>query len=171
MSPVGWLPRADRFVFFTQSTSRDTAMPLGILIREPDGKVTAYRVLAAEVGAARLSSDGTRIAYVVAATGERELLLDTFPVASSHPQRISYGDVDRPRWSVDGRELFFTDRGRLMAAPVTASPVPSAGPPVKLFDLPSGSYAVDPKSARFLVMVPMSDATPSVKVTLNWRGR
>ena len=56
----------------------------------------------------------------------------------------------RPQWRGDGRELFFVDDGRLMAARVSDDPALSVSPATPLFALPSTEYAVDRAGDRFL---------------------
>jgi hypothetical protein len=55
-----------------------------------------------------------------------------------------------------------------MAATISDGPVLKVAAPTTLFDVPSASFAVDPKTGRFLVMRPVSTPVPSVTVTLNW---
>ena len=79
-----------------------------------------------------------------------------------------------PRWSRDGKQLFFYSSGKMMAANVKATAatleVTSATP---LFDCrPEGFrrlfYDVMP-DGRFLMMTPTADVLPtSLTLTVNW---
>jgi hypothetical protein len=84
---------------------------------------------------------------------------------------VTHGGGLNPRWRADSRELFFVVADRLMAVPVsTGSPV-SVGNASALFTLPSDSYAVHPDGQRFLVLVPTTPASSTVRITLNLQSR
>ena len=66
-----------------------------------------------------------------------------------------------PRWSGDGRQLFYRSSNRLMAVPLEGGTTFRYGKPRPLFDgiynsgIESGrSYDVDPKGGRFISCVP-----------------
>jgi hypothetical protein len=84
---------------------------------------------------------------------------------------------EEPRWSSDGRQLFYRTSNRLMAVPLESGNTFRYGKPRPLFDgiynsgIESGrSYDVDPAGGRFLLVRPAdAEATPlSVRVVLNW---
>ncbi len=89
--------------------------------------------------------------------------------------RVSVNGGDVPRWSRDGRQLFFYNSGKMMAAtlkPEAGSLEVTALTP--LFDgrPPEGFrrlfYDVTP-DGRFLLMAPGSDASPTpLTLTVNW---
>jgi len=76
-----------------------------------------------------------------------------------------------PRWSRDGRELFFlsSDR-RLMAVPVRTAPALALGAPAPLFSLAGRriwkDYDVSPDGKRFLAIVTdvLGDEQPTTVV-------
>jgi len=171
LEPVGWLPGSGRLVFIRRDISGQNApIPRGILIREPGGvATTSFRVTKEEPRQARLSPDGTRIAFIEDGFGGSVLYVDTFPQSGKQPIRAWHGAGLSPRWRPDGRELYFVDQNRMMTASVSAGPVLSVGVPTPIFNVPSADYTIDLKTGRFLVMVPKSSAEPSVTITLNWR--
>ena len=143
-------------------------IPNGILIHEPDReRPTPYRT-GGDEHAARLSPDAKRIVFAEYGLGGSDLFVDRVPQPGAQPVLVWHGAVQTPRWSADGREVFFVSGGDLMAATVSDGSVLKATKPVRLFDVPSASFAVDPKTGRFLVMQPVSTPVPSVTVTLNW---
>jgi hypothetical protein len=95
------------------------------------------------------------------------VFVDVIP-GSGPPIRIWHGPAQTPRWRADGREVFFASSGRLMAATVSDGPILTVGQPVRLFDVPSAFFTVDPRTGRFLVLQPTSTPAPTVTVTLNW---
>ena len=56
-----------------------------------------------------LSPDGRWMAYTSAATGRPEVWVATFPDVREARYKISEGGGTEPRWSPDGRELFYRD--------------------------------------------------------------
>ena len=80
---------------------------------------------------------------------------------------MSTGGGYLPRWSRDGRELFFVDDRRdLMAVSVTLTPAFSAGTPHRLFSsdpfgMPRWAYDVAPDGKRFLMSRPVGGGAPA----------
>jgi eukaryotic-like serine/threonine-protein kinase len=106
---------------------------------------------------ARLSPDGRVFAFASNESGRNEIYVSSYPPHGlKTPASTGGGTV--PRWSRDGRELFFlsSDR-RLMAVPVRTSPTLAVGAPVALFQLPGRriwkDYDVAPDGTRFLAVV------------------
>lgn len=170
--PAGWLPDGDGIVF--QSTTiqnqADIPFPAGVLAKRRGSD--AESVLASDdIRDARVSPDGGSVAWV-----RREATEEVFVTAvgkASRPVQVSRGSGRRPRWSTDGRELYFLSGNRLMALVVPPGGATPA-PPVPLFTLPAGDgvpdeFAVMPDGTRFLLVVPTSRQAATVKVTRNWR--
>jgi hypothetical protein len=92
--------------------------------------------------------------------------------------QISTTGGEEPRWSPDGRELYYRNDTRLMALGTEARPTFQAGTPRVVVDgiynlrTDTGiSYDVDPNSRRFLMIRPASDGDASatlVRIVLNW---
>jgi serine/threonine protein kinase/Tol biopolymer transport system component len=134
----------------------------------------------------QLSPDGRWMAYVSDESGQLEFWVRPFPTGD-RKWRVSVAGGREPRWSLDGRELFYEDgyapsRSRLVSVAVTqasvsGSPV-SFGPPVPLFERrtthiqPDGnwfSYAVLP-GGRFLLHRFAATGRPTLDVLLNWQS-
>jgi Tol biopolymer transport system component len=102
---------------------------------------------------ARFSPDGRWIAFDSNESGRNEVYLASFP-QGSEKLRVSADGGRAPRWSRDGKELFFltVDFSTLMAAPVSYQGKDvQIGAPVRLFRAPlmnSGDYDVG--NGRFL---------------------
>jgi hypothetical protein len=151
--------------------------PAGILIKPLDKPPIVFRRLTSLAGTSppRLSPDGTRIAYAVGESGRAEIVLDTLPTPSARPVQVSRGGGNHPRWSADGRELFFVSGNSLMVVPTPQGQPITAASASQLFVLPPGSgglpsdFAVYPDGSRFLIVVPTSVASSTVKLSLNWR--
>ncbi len=107
-----------------------------------------------------VSPDGTLLAYASDETGRTEVYLQTLPPTGAKWQ-VSTAGGDQPRFSVDGREIFFVSADRkLMAASLARGKPLEVGTARELFALrvpPNGlsefrsQYAVSP-DGRFLVL-------------------
>jgi Tol biopolymer transport system component len=91
--------------------------------------------------AARFSPSGEWLAYVSAASEERQVYVQPYP-GPGRPIPISSDGGEGPVWSPDGTELFFFRRknpgiGELFAVPVKTKPTFEAGTPRRLFEGPS----------------------------------
>jgi Tol biopolymer transport system component len=116
----------------------------------------------------QVSPDGRWLAYdardAVQPQGVQVYVRPFFAPGGGIPVSINGGII--PKWSRDGRELFFTALGGdLMAAPIQASRVLAAGKPRRLFYLATSLFDVAP-DGRFLV----ARSTPQdhLQVVVNW---
>jgi len=83
-----------------------------------------------------VSPDGRWIAYASNESGGNEIYVRPFPDAGSARFQVSNGGGDEPRWSPDGREIYFVaPPGRLFAAQVRTSPTFALGEVRRLFDV------------------------------------
>jgi serine/threonine-protein kinase len=103
-----------------------------------------------------VSPDGRWMAYESDAGGRFQVYVRPFPNAASAKWQISVDGGVMPRWSPDGRELFFmTETGDMYAVPVTSVATFSAGTPRLLFNapfaIPPNPFAVHPDGKRFLM--------------------
>jgi hypothetical protein len=120
----------------------------------------------------RFSPDGRWVAYRVNQSGRFQVYVQPYPGPSPRWQ-ISTDGGDEPRWSRNGRELFFRNGDKMMAVDVQTKPNFQAGRPRTLFEgqyFSSGDdYDVAP-DGRFLMIKPdPAESGPAhVKVVLNW---
>ena len=129
---------------------------------------------------AAVSPNGDWIAYESSRTGADEIYVARFPDFSGRFP-ISSGGGQQPRWSPDGRELFYLslDETRLMVVPVTTDAEFTAGTPDILIEgqfytyRGRSAYDVAPDGQRF-VMIRSGDsasqdgASTEINVVLNW---
>ncbi len=118
---------------------------------------------------AQVSPDGRWVAFTSTESGHSQIYVLPFPGPGAKTEISSEGGV-RPRWSANGRELFFWDtnggNSTLLSAAMQLSPF-SAAPPQKLFTAFSGTtWGVAPDAQHFLVESVQSGAV-FVTVT-NW---
>ena len=127
----------------------------------------------------RFSPDSRYVAYVSDETGRSEVYVQEFP-ASGGKWQISTDGGSQPRWSGDGKEIFFADTDQnVMAVSVTTRPAFAVSAPQRLFygnmfrAIRSGFYRYDVTrdGQRFLVNTYQSMMTGrNLNVVLNWRS-
>ncbi|MGA7793118.1 MAG: protein kinase [Candidatus Acidiferrales bacterium] len=126
--------------------------------------------------APRFSPDGHWIAYASNETGRYEIYVRPYPGPGGKWQVSTEGGTE-PVWNPKGRELFFRDGQKMMAAEYSAQSTFSAGKPKMLFE---GPYLTTPRSfpdydvsadgQRFLMLkAPEQAQAPApINVVLNW---
>jgi dipeptidyl aminopeptidase/acylaminoacyl peptidase len=111
-----------------------------------------------------ISPDGRWLAYVSDESGSEEIYVRPFPAVGEGRWQVSSNGAVAPRWSRDGRELYFlssrsggtTLSSTLLAVPILRGDGFVTGPPVAIAPFPSrvrASYDVTP-DGRFLISVP-----------------
>jgi serine/threonine protein kinase len=132
---------------------------------------------------AQFSPDGRWVAYYSDKSGQYEIYVQPFPGPGGE-LLVSNAGGTQPRWNRNGKELFYIAAdGKLMSVSVqrtTDGQTFKLGTPVELFAthlvavVPSAQrqqYAVSPDGQRFLMNVPVENASVSpITVVLNWRG-
>jgi eukaryotic-like serine/threonine-protein kinase len=105
--------------------------------------------------------------------------VQSFPDANAGQKTtVSSGGGTQPRWSRDGRELFYLGAdGTLMAVAVRTRPTFEPGAVTPLFKTPLSTsvnafrwdYVPSGDGQRFVMKIPTEGATPpSITVVLNW---
>ena len=128
----------------------------------------------------KFSPDGRWLVYQSNESGRYEVYIQSFPKRAGKWQ-VSTGGGDRPRWSRDGKELFYlAPDQRLMAVAVKGDSAPEVGAPRPLFETRMfggvratvgfrQQYDVAPDSQRFLINVPVAEeASSPITLVLNW---
>jgi len=118
-----------------------------------------------------LSPNGQWLAYSSDASKRAEIYVETFPARSAKWQ-VSVNGGSLPRWSRDGKELYFIAPDRkLMAVEIEGGPTLVRGTPKPLFEtrLPTnGRYDVS-KDGRFLIPTQIeSTGTVPMTVIVDW---
>jgi hypothetical protein len=124
---------------------------------------------------ARFSPDGRWVAYMSDESGTRQVYVRRFP-EGDRPTMISLDGGTLPRWSRDGREIYFHDRGRMHVAEVRSQ----ADQPLEVTSLTSlfearqpvgfgrSFYDVAP-DGRLLTTMPTQGPGPTpLTLIVNW---
>jgi serine/threonine protein kinase len=170
-SPCSWSSNGENLLFeqseagrnslWRSSLSPHNASPV-LLIRSTNG----------ECGV--LSPNGKWLAYVSNQSGRAEVYVDSYPSLAEQISVSSDGG-HRPRWSRDGRELFYREGDALMAVPVDTSVGFRAGKPQRLFAGPyrgesqEVAFDVSGDGRRFLMIKSDAAATlGQINAVENW---
>ncbi|MEZ5362304.1 MAG: winged helix-turn-helix domain-containing protein [Bryobacterales bacterium] len=128
------------------------------------------------------SPSGRYVAYASNLTGRYEIYVRRFPQGDGL-FRVSPNGGIQPRWSRNGKEIFFVEGDSLVAcsfhdesAPAVGSPEPLLRVSERVVDMPdSFRYDVSADGARVLVVEDLEEGesgsarAPRIKVILNWQ--
>ncbi len=127
---------------------------------------------------AKLSPDGRWLAYASLESGSIEVYVRPFtpdaPAGTGAKWLVSKGGGRRPRWSPDGKQLFYVALAvQMMAVDIDTSKGFQSGTPRRLFPTPpltlSSGWDLSPDGKKFLfVGTPGTGRTIPFTVVLNW---
>jgi eukaryotic-like serine/threonine-protein kinase len=182
VTPKDW-SRDGRYILYEERT-KDRKLDLWVVPMMGDRKPFPYLVTPFIKTQAKFSPDGRWVVYVSNESGRREVYVQPFPLAASGKWVVSNGGGSQPRWSHDGKELFyFTPDETLMAVDVnTSGGTIQLGAAKALFRAPilggsgggpgnSWRWDISRDDKRFLINTALDDtATSPVTVLLNWQS-
>jgi hypothetical protein len=128
-----------------------------------------------EVMHANFSPDAKMVAYTSSESGKYEVWVETIP-RSDKKRQVSINGGYEPRWSADGREIYYLSEDRKLMA-VSVGPGFSFGAPKPLFQtrVPEGvramrmHYVPSRDGRRFLVNTEAAAPAPTpITVVQNW---
>jgi hypothetical protein len=173
--PDSW-SRDGRFLAVGRPVAAD--FELWVLSLDDPAKDVALVKGVALADEARFSPDGKWVAYHAAQKATPDVFVTPFPPTNERLQISTAGGV-QPRWSPDGRELYFLDlSGQMMSAAIPGGDPrqAKAAQPVFRTDLSASSamdqFAVSADGRQFLLRRSMnasSNESP-VQVVLNWQA-
>jgi Tol biopolymer transport system component len=171
--------RDGRFIVYTQVDSQ-TNRDIWVIPMEGSkpGQPVAFLHTNANEFLGQLSPDSKWMAYTSDESGRREVYVRAFP-SGQNLTSISLAGGEAPRWSADGRELFFVAAdGRMNAVPVkSAGSTFEPGTPVPLFNAnlirspnePLIDYDVSSDGKRFLITTAAQGPTSAtLNLISNW---
>ena len=174
--PVGWSPD-NQYMIFSEIDAK-TKWDLWVLHLGEQRKVFPFLVTEAGESSARFSPDGKWVAYASDESGRPEIYVQPFLAEKSGKWQISTNGGFTPRWSKDGKELFYLAQdNQIMCSAVKLSPIFEFTVPKPLFAIRpyyvrriSGwneTFEPSPDGRRFGVHVAAS-APINITVVLNW---
>jgi len=162
-----WSPDG-RYILYTRRSERGKT-EIAVVATGGDHKPFSPVQSEFDLKQAHFSPDGRWIAYVSNESGKDEVFVQTFPELKGKWQVSASGGFE-PRWSPDGRELFYISAdGMLMAVAVSGnSGVLESGIPRSLLHMTGQEYQVS-RDGRFLVMSQPEGSTPApIHVVVGW---
>jgi serine/threonine-protein kinase len=173
------LTRDDKTVLFSanSSTARGRFQVFRATLEAGSKPALEVSAPAGDAQNSALSPDGKWLAYYSAESGHPEVYVQSFISKGSRAQ-VSAAGGEEPRWAPDGRTLYYLQADGMMKVPVEPGPAFNPGKAQMLFSgamapasTDSGqTYALDPKSDRFLMLRTAAPSLipPDVHVIFNW---
>ncbi len=121
------------------------------------------------VGNSALSPDGGWLAFSSSVDSQTEVFVER--VGGGDRIQVSTGGGRLPRWARDGREVYFLNGDRLLAARFAAGEPPDVGVPVEVATVPDlRGYDVLPGHRQFVALQRPPDAgyVRRLRLALNW---
>jgi Tol biopolymer transport system component len=145
----------------------DTGDDLWIQPRTEGARAQAYTTAPFNQAFGAFSPDGHRIAYASDESGHFDVYIDSYPKPGNRVRLTTSGGTE-PRWSADGKELFFRRGAGIHAIALEDSEVRSTQ---KLFDAGTAIRAYDvSRDGRFLLNVPADNHMPtSATIVSHWK--
>lgn len=182
VSPKDW--SQDGKLLLYEQNNKGRSRDLWVLPMTGERKPMPYLVSPFAKTQAKFSPDGHWVVYVSNESGTPEVYVQPFPMASAGKWVVSNGGGSQPRWSHDGKELFyFTPDQTLMDVDVkTSGGTLQLGVPKALFHVAvlggaGGATSEDWRwdisrdDKRFLINTALDDtATSPITVLLNWQS-
>ena len=180
--PNGFSPNG-RFLIYDDHTTQRTDLWILPMAPSPEGerKPIPFVVTQADETFGQFSPDGQWIAYSSDESGRREVYVQGFapdrvPATAGGKWPMSTAGGDKPRWSRNGKELYYLAPDRkLMAVPVKLGPPFEPGIAVPLFETRANGffpYDVHP-DGRLLISMPTAGEAPvssPLTIVLNWQA-
>ncbi|MFQ5744114.1 MAG: protein kinase [Acidobacteriota bacterium] len=166
--PSSWLPDGSFLVYSEQQP--ESGSDIWILPVKDGGDPQVFLRTPFAEGSAMISPDGKWVAYQSNQTGQWEVYVRPFPEGKPKVKVSTEGGYS-PRWSPDGRRLFYRRAGQFIAVEVKSEPTFSAGLPRPLFEGPyRGAYDVGKGSRPFVGVIEAAGegSTARINLVLNW---
>jgi Tol biopolymer transport system component len=161
------ISRDGRFLLYTSNQDQVvTKQDLWILPLTGDRKPYPFLATPAIENEGVFSPDGKWIAYISAATGSAQVNVRPFPGPGA-ARPVSTNGGNTPRFSPDGKKIYFLSANKLMAAEFHADG--SVREPAVVFELGDRIGEFEPVGDRFLMVLRNDIETPPVRVIANWQ--
>jgi len=167
--PTSWSPDGESLAFYDATGARD----IWALPRE--GDALPFVATAFNERSPMFSPDGRWLAYVSNESGRDEIYVKPYPGPGGKWPISTEGGTE-PRWSADGRELFYRLEDKMMVVEVQSEPAFTSGRPQLVFEVPylpdpfgTSNYDISPDGQRFLMLIEdTAQAQGQINVVLNW---
>ncbi len=166
--PSSWSPDGESLAFYNANGPGD----IWALPRE--GDASTFVATAFDERSPMFSPDGRWLAYVSNESGRDEVYVQPYPGPGGKWPISTEGGTE-PRWSADGRELFYRLGDKMMVVEVRSEPAFSSERPQLVFEVPylrdqfgTSNYDISPDGQRFLMIKEEGGQQAQINVVLNW---
>ena len=173
-----WSPDGRSVIYSVEDA--ETALDLWVCDRHAsnsEGEANSFLATQFSEATPQISPDGAYLAYCSNESGARETYVREFP-SGSRRWLISQNGGCQPRWSRDGKELFYIEETTLIAVEVASGSDFRIGPAERLFSDPKLTYdhgwSYDVSAdGRFVMIEDVEDESgeprkPAIHITENW---
>jgi Tol biopolymer transport system component len=120
-----------------------------------------------------VSPDGAAVVYTSPVSGEYQNYLQPFPPTGERYQISRTGGAEEPRWSKDGKKIYYRSGTRIMVVDVQMSPeIVVSEPRVfyegKFVNVGGRSYEITRDGTRALVIAEPGDTARAIHLITNW---
>jgi len=142
-----------------------------------DKKLWKYLDSKKDESEANISPDGKWLAYLTSESGSYQIYVRSFPDKIGKWQiSTDVGEQEEPRWSPDGKTLYYRKGAQIVSVPVSTSTTFSTGIPKVMFsgfpamNVDSGiSYDITSDGKYFITTSPVKGNTfKNISIVLNW---
>jgi Tol biopolymer transport system component len=153
---------------FTENRPTETGADLWLLPLDGDREPVPFLQTEFNERNGQVSPDGRLIAYQSDETGRFEIYVRSFPGPAGERLVSTEGGTD-PRWSRDGRTLFYRSEAGMMALAIGPGSPLVISQPKRLFGLESlGTYDVAADGRFLFVDLPSDIAPRQINIIQNW---
>jgi serine/threonine-protein kinase len=171
----GQIPRSaspdGRFLLVSGPDNANANGDMSLVSLEGKHELTPLLHSAFDENFGEISPDGKWIAYTSNESGAVDIYVRAFPEVDRGPWQISVGGGNQPRWSRDGRELFYRSSGGVMMAAAVRTDGARFDPatPVTLSSRTDFvGFDVAPDGRFLIVKLNGMDQRPQIVIVQHW---
>jgi len=161
--PTSWSPDDNLLIF--HQTHPETGYDLWTYSPDLPDKPAPFLVTPFNENEGMFSPDGNRIVYQSDESGQNEIYVKPYP-GPGGKWKVSNNGGERPRWSADGKEIFYRENHKAMVARVEKGSSFSTAVPQILFDGLERSFDISPDGKLFVTT--RRQKARQLNLVLNW---
>jgi serine/threonine-protein kinase len=163
--------------YFTEPESGGESLPDKVLIVDrQDGNEIEIPMAGQGNWGVTVSPDGRWVVYTSPVSGEYQNYLQPVPPTGERYQVSRVGGAEEPRWSPDGKKIYYRSGQRIMVVDVQTDPELKLSEP-RVFhegdfvNVSGRSFDIDPDGSRALIIQGSEEIARSVRMITHWLDR